>query len=103
MDYETYSLLNLKEVGLDNYAKHPSTGISMLGWALDLEEVELWLPHLGPPPAKLIKAMKDPTIIKVAWNASFEFEITRNKKGFEIPIEQFRDPIVLARNLSLPG
>lgn len=103
LDYETFSLLNLKEVGLYNYATHPSTGISMLAWALDDEEVELWLPHAGPPPPKLLSAMKDPTILKIAWNASFEYQITKNKMGFAIPIEQFRDPIVLVRNLSLPG
>ena len=103
LDYETYNFLNLKEVGLDNYAKHPSLGISCLGWACDHEEVEAWLPHAGSPPLKLLSAMKDPNVIKIAWNASFEYQITKNKMGFTIPITEFRDPIVLSRNLSLPG
>lgn len=110
LDYETFSLLNLKEVGLDNYAKHPSTGISMLGWALDDEEVEVWLPHKGPMPAKLRDALATPSIIKIAWNAQFEYNITNRVAGpryitpeFRIPMDQFRDPMVLSHNASLPG
>jgi DNA polymerase len=109
MDYETFSLVDLEEAGLDNYAKDPSTGISVLGWALDGEPVEAWLPHVSKPPKKLLDAMRNPKIIKIAWNATFEFNITKYvmsrcvEGGIEIPIEQFRDPIVLAHNLSLPG
>jgi len=82
----------------------------MCAWALDREEVELWLPHLGRPPKKLIDAWRDPTIIKIAWNASFEFEFANNVMGpryigpdFYVPLSQYRDPIILAHNLSLPG
>lgn len=111
LDYETYSLVDLEESGLDNYVKDISTGISMLGWALDREEVELWLPHISRPPKKLLDAMRNPKIIKVAWNATFEYNITREVFGkhldpverFEIPLHEWRDPIVLAHNLSLPG
>jgi DNA polymerase bacteriophage-type len=109
-DYETFSLLDLTEVGTDNYAKHPSTGISCLGWALDDENVEIWLPHKEPMPAKLRDALATPSIVKIAWHASFEYNITNYIAGpryitpeFYIPMDQFRDPIVLAHNLSLPG
>lgn len=107
-DYETFSLVDLQEVGIDNYAKHPSTGISMMAWALDDEEVEIWLPHLGPMPEKLLNAILDSTIIKIAWNASFEYNITnkvafRNTSGRYVPMQEFRDPTILAHNLSLPG
>lgn len=112
LDYETFNLADLKDVGVDNYSKHPSAGISCLGWALDIEEVVAWLPHLGPPPRKLIDAMRDPRIIKIAWNSAFEYNITRyvlpkylspEMKDWFVPLEQWRDPIVLAHNISLPG
>ncbi len=110
IDYETFSLLDLEEVGLDNYVHHPSTGISMCAWALDCEEIELWLPHLSPPPQKLIDAWRNLAIIKIAWNATFECEFANVVMGpryvesdFHVPISQYRDPIVLAHNLSLPG
>ena len=108
-DYETFSLIDLKEVGLDNYAKHPSTGISMLAWALDDEEIEVWLPHQGPMPEKLFNALYDHKIIKVAWHAAFERAITKYVLPRYVgdwpapPISEFRDPIVLAHALSLPG
>jgi DNA polymerase bacteriophage-type len=109
LDYETFSLLDLREVGLDNYARHPSTGISCLGWTLDDEDVEAWLPHLGPLPTKLLEAFLNPKIIKIAWHAAFDCGITnhilgpRYVPGLYIPISEYRDPIVLAHALSLPG
>ena len=108
-DYETFSLQNLKEVGLDNYVKHESTGISMCGWACDREDIEVWLPHLGPPPRKLIDNLRDPNVIKIAWHSMFEYNITKRKLsayvdgGIDVPLAQYRDPIILAHNLSLPG
>ena len=110
LDYESRSLADLSEVGTDNYAKHPSTEILMLSWALDHGEIHLWQPHLGPPPHELVEAMKDATIIKVAWSTQFEHNMTKQKfgqyisnPGFFIPLAQWRDGIVLAHNLSLPG
>ena len=112
LDYETRSLGDLSEIGTDNYAKHPSTEILMLSWALDHEEINLWQPHLGPPPQKLIDAMACPSILKIAWSSQFEYNITKRKFGqhcrvpvpeFFVPLEQWRDGIVLAHNLSLPG
>jgi len=110
MDYETCSILDLKEVGLDNYAKHPSTRITVLAWALDHEELQAWLPHLGPPPKKLVDALRNPSIMKIAWNSSFEYNLTRRvlvpkylHEDWFVPLEQWRDPIILAHNLSLPG
>jgi DNA polymerase len=110
-DYETFSLADLSEVGIDNYAKHPSTGISMCGWALDDEDVDAWLPHKGAMPSKLLDAFLNPKITIISWNASFEYNIT-NRVAFGtrytgcgeiLPMSRFRDPMVLAHNLSLPG
>lgn len=114
LDYETFSLVDLSEVGIDNYAKHPSTGISMLAWAFDDEDVEIWLPHCEAMPQKLLDGMRrNPAILKIAWNASFEYNITkyvlhRSGRGkelpaFDVPMAEWRDPMILGHNLSLPG
>ena len=109
MDYETYSLLDLKEVGLDNYVNDPSTGISMLAYAFDTGEIKQWLPHMSKPPKELIDALRNPNILKISWYASFEFEFTNVVlpryvgEPLVVPIEQWRDPIILAHNMSLPG
>ena len=86
----------------------------MLGWALDDEEVDIWLPHQGRPmPQKLFDAFLNPDITIISWNASFEYNITNRilfgtrgvgaACGEFIPMARFRDPMVLAHNLSLPG
>lgn len=110
LDYETRSLADLEEVGTDNYAKDVSTEILMLGWAFDREEISLWQPHIEKPPKKLVDGLRDPSVIKIAWSSQFEYNITKRKFGyyihdedFFIPLPQWRDPIVLAHNLSLPG
>lgn len=110
VDYETFSLADLTVVGLDNYVKDPSTGVSMFGWALDDEDVEIWLPHNGPMPAKLLATLRDPAIIKISWHSAFEYNVTKYVTGpkyvdggLDIPLAEWRDPIVLAHNLSLPG
>lgn len=100
-------------MGLDNYSRHESTQILMLAWAFDHEDVDIWFPHLGPPPERLVKGMRNPKIKKVAWSASFEHNITKHKLGRQyptadgqhwfVPLNEWRDPIVLAHNLSLPG
>lgn len=103
VDYETFGTVDLPEVGLDNYVKHQDTGISMLGWAFDNEPVEIWLPHKGPMPQRLRDGLLNALILKIAWNSPFEDNVTRQLAGIDIPLEQWRDPTILARNLSLPG
>src|SRR5665213_140309 len=104
VDFETFSLVDLKIVGLDNYSKHPSTGVSMLAWAIDDGEVQLWLPHLGLMPSKLCDPiLNDPDIIIVSWNSQFEWSIFNYVLKMPLPLSKFRDPIVLAHNISLPG
>src|SRR5579864_285773 len=103
IDFETFSLIDLPEVGLDNYARHPSTGVSMLAWAPDDEEVQIWLPHLGPMPESLVSLLQNPDITIIAWNAQFERAILRHVLKLDIPIARFRDPMILSHNLSLPG
>ena len=103
LDFETYSLADLTVIGLDNYAHHPSTGVSMLAWALDDEEPAVWLPHLGPMPDCLLELIHNPSITIIAWNAQFEHAILTHILKIDLPVARFRDPIVLAHNLSLPG
>jgi len=103
-DFETLSLVDLREVGLDNYAKHPSTRVSIMAWSANHdEEVSVWLPHLGPIPPEFRDLLNNPDVIIVSWNAQFEHAIFNHVLKIELPISRFRDPIMLAHNLSLPG
>src|ERR1035437_1630984 len=102
LDFETRSLVNLKNCGLDRYAKDPSTTVLMLAYAFDDGPVSLWEPHLGPMPDALTKALADSTITKAAWNYNFEKNIFEYVLGIIIPQEEWMDPSVLCAYMGLP-
>lgn len=45
IDFETRSAADLKEVGLDNYARDPSTDVWCMAYCIDDEPVQLWTPE----------------------------------------------------------
>ena len=103
LDYETRSRLNLKEVGLDRYAKSKLTEALMLAYAFNREYPKLWLPCLGEPmPKELYDALMDPNVELCAWNYNFEKDITEYQLGIAIPQERWYDPSVTCANMSLP-
>jgi DNA polymerase len=103
LDFETRSALNLKQCGLERYAKDPSTEVLMLAWAFDEDAPRLWLPCLGEPmPSELFAGLMDATVIKCAWNFNFEKDILHYKLGIAIPLVEWYDPSVLCAYMSLP-
>ena len=52
LDFETRSALDLTEVGLTNYLKHPTTAVWCMAYAFNDEAVQLWTP--GEPIDELI-------------------------------------------------
>lgn len=102
LDFETRSLLNLKNVGLDRYAQDPSTEVLMLAWAFDDEEVSLWQPRLEPMPERLRRGIASPAVIKAAWNYNFEKDILFFKMGTPTTQAEWYDPSVLCAYMSLP-
>lgn len=102
-DFETRSELDLTEVGLDRYSKHPTTQVLMASYAFDDGEIRLWECHKSPIPPEFESALRNPQILKIAWNATFEREMTVQKLGIWVPFEEWRDPMICARALSLPG
>ena len=103
-DHETFSVLNLPDVGLDRYARHSSTEILMTAFAYDEEPEDQWVPAEGEPmPAKLEDALLDERVVKHAWNSPFERYIWKHTHGIDIPIRQWKDTMILAMSVSLPG
>jgi DNA polymerase len=103
LDFETRSYINLKDTGLDRYAKDASTEVLMLGWAYDNDPVKLWVPIRGQMmPPELHAGLIDPTVTKMAWNYNFEKDIFHYKLGYVIPQTEWFDPNVLCANMSLP-
>ena len=111
-DYETFSECDLKAHGADVYAEHPSTEAFLGAWAFDNEDVSVWdqyATQMGDfdipdePPQEFLDALEDPTVLKVAWNATFEYVITRRVIKIDIPKDQIIDAMVAAFYLSFPG
>lgn len=104
LDFETKSEVDLKRHGIDRYASDPSTRALCLAYAFDDGQVEQWVAHEhGSLPYDLLCALEDPEVTKVAWNKSFEWNILRKVFGIDTPHHVWRDPMVLAFSLSLPG
>ncbi len=103
LDYETRSECDIKKCGAYKYAAHPSTKILMLGWAVDDEPENLWLPHLSDIPERLFQLLKSGAVTKHAYNAAFERLITRHCLGIEVPPEQWRCTMVESFYLGFAG
>ena len=107
LDWETFSEEDLRDVGLDRYARHPSTGAHMLSWAIDDRKIQQWFPKnsrsLEGMPEELLSAILDPANLLIAWNAQFERVIFERVMGLVLTFERWRDPMVCARSFSLPG
>ena len=104
LDYESRSQIDLDERGLDNYAQDPSTEVLLAAYAFGEAKPKLWQPHLTPQiPADLEDALHDPFVTVWSWNAAFERAISRFVLKIDKPIQEFRDPMIVARSLSYPG
>jgi DNA polymerase len=104
LDYETRSEAELTEVGLHNYAIHPSTKVLMLAWATGVDdEPRLWLPHESSMPQELLDLLRNPNVEISAYNSAFERYITQFVLGITLPASRFQDPQASARYLSLPS
>lgn len=105
LDFETRSACDLKSEGLYNYARHPSTDVTHIGWAIGDEEVEIWYRH-EPLPEKLMAAVESGMMI-AAWNAGFERQIWNNvlvRYGAPaLPVNRFYCVAALARSRGYPG
>lgn len=104
-DFETRSEVDLKEVGLDVYARHPSTDVWCFGWAIDDGEPEVWFPGMPAPSPTQVLA---PEQILIAHNAPFELAIWNHicvsRYGWPpLRPEQTRCTMAMAYAMALPG
>lgn len=103
VDYETFSQVDLRKVGLWAYARHPSTRILCVSWAVGREEPVRW--RVGwKPPEGLFAAFRRMDLF--AFNAPFELAITElvaSKMGWPVPKrEQWNCVMAMAKMCSLP-
>ena len=73
IDLETFSDVDLKKCGVYKYAESPNFEILLFGVSVDSGEVTVYdLASGGTVPEGIIRALSDDSVIKWAYNASFE-------------------------------
>ena len=106
LDFETRSTLDLKKVGLHNYADPKFTEVLCLAWAFDDEPVQLIAPRWFEPktqPRMLDHIFSGGSVW--AHNATFEFQIW-NKifcPILDLKLEQMTCTMAMAYAMGLPG
>lgn len=102
-DYETYCDLDLKKVGVYRYVSHPSFCVLWLSYRFDDQPVRRVDLMAQPLPPQVRRALTDPTVIKYAHNAPFEFVVTRAAYKLDgMDWSQWRCTQVQAAYLGLP-
>lgn len=105
IDFETRSTVDLKKHGLDRYAKHPSTDVWCMAYALGDGPVKLW-------PVDGVRDVIESHVLNggivVAHNAAFELAIWNNVMvprydWPELKPEQVRCTMAMAYAMALPG
>lgn len=94
IDFETASECDLKTAGVYNYARHPSTRVLCMAYAIDDGDVRVWTPG---------EALPAFTSQIRAHNAAFERLILRHVLKQDIPLEQFYCTAAQARSNCAPG
>ena len=108
IDFETRSELDLREVGLYNYVRHPSTDVWCMAWAVGEEEPLLYAPsmHQGINP-RVIEHVKSGGAV-YAHNAPFELAVWNNimvpRYGWpQLVPENVHCTMSMAYAMGLPG
>ena len=90
VDIETKSGVDIGKAGMHKYAQSEDFEILLFAWRADDGPVEIADLAQGEeiPPA-IRDALRDPEVIKSAYNAAFEWTCLR-RAGYEAPLEQWR-------------
>lgn len=72
IDIETYSDVDLRSVGAYKYCDSPNFEILLFAYSIDGGPVECIDLTLNDIPKEIVKAIADPNVLKIAFNAQFE-------------------------------
>ena len=90
IDIETRSSVDISKAGLYKYAQSPDFGVLLFAYKVDKEDVKIIDLACGEHiPQKIFDMLRDPGVIKHAYNAAFEWYCL-NQVGYETPIDQWR-------------
>ncbi len=90
IDIETRSSADIGKTGLYRYAQDKDFGILLFAYKLDGSPVEIVDLECGEEiPDQVIRYLEDPSVIKHAYNAAFEWYCL-NQAGYRTPLEQWK-------------
>lgn len=73
IDIETYSSVDIRKSGLYKYAQSPDFEVLLIAYSIDGEPVKITEPKREFVPDELTELLMDPSCIKHAYNAAFEW------------------------------
>lgn len=104
IDIETFSSVDLNQCGVYAYADSPDFEILLFAYSADGAPVEVVdLAEGEELPSAVYKALYDPAVQKIAYNANFERTCIAAHFHIEQPPEQWKCTSVDASRLGLPG
>ena len=103
IDIETYCSVDISSSGAYKYARSPDFEIMLFAYSVDFGEVVVVDLAQGETiPDEIIEALQDPTVLKHAYNAAFEWYCL-NRAGYKTPLEQWRCTMFRALYLGYPA
>ena len=103
IDLETYSSVNLQKCGVYKYAQSEDFEILLFGYSVDGGAVKVVDLACGEKiPDEIIQALSDETVIKWAFNATFERVCLSNYLGEWLEPESWHCTLVWSATLGLP-
>lgn len=91
IDLETYSGVPIGKAGAYKYVRSPDFEILLFAYSLDGGKVEcIDLAQGDPVPDEILQMLDDPTVLKHAYNAAFEWGCLSKYLGRQLPPEQWR-------------
>lgn len=107
IDIETYCDLDVSDVGVYRYAEDNSFKIILFAYSFDGEPVTVIDcsndEYPGESiPARVWKALTDPSILKIAHNANFEYVCIETYYGVGLDLKQWFCTMIAAAYLGLP-
>lgn len=103
IDIETYSPESLADCGVYRYAEHPDFRILLFAYAFDDAPVTVIdLASGGTLPSPVLRSLKDPGVVKVAHNATFERVCIGSMLGTTLHPGQWECTMVQCARCGLP-
>lgn len=104
IDIETYSDENLPKCGVHRYVESPAFRVLLFAYSCDFRPACVVDVASGEPiPDEIRRAISDPSVTKIAHNATFELTCLSKFFGAELDETQWEDTMVWAARLGFPA